>query len=253
MDEYRNTFEPDWVYNRLLEICKTTEERAYSMDHKFRFSFLLKHVAPLIKPGLKVANIGLSIFDPIMREIVEARSSTYCSLVPNDDYVKSFNNPSYNAIKKVIYDVTQPGSRVNENGGYDIIPFYETLEHLLAPDETVLANISRILNNRGLLFGSIPNAVKAGSRLNILLGRNIYWTKTDIINGVFGGYGHTREYTVTEISKLLENLYTIRRIYGFSPNGSKVTRKILNFPPTTWKAVIFFEAAKKDIPYVGGE
>ncbi|MEM3193099.1 MAG: hypothetical protein QXP36_12510 [Conexivisphaerales archaeon] len=251
MDEFRNIFEPDWIYNRLLEICITAEERIYAMEHKFRFSFILKHVAPLIRPGLKVANIGLSILDPIMQEIVVERSSTYCSLVPNNEYLKSLNNPSYNSIKKVVYNVVQPETCVNENNGYDIILFYETLEHLLAPDEIILANISRILNNGGLLLGSVPNAVKAGNRLNILLGRNIYWTKPNIINGVFGGYGHIREYTVSEVSKLLENLYTVRRIYGLSPYGKEITRKILNVLPTTWRDVIFFDAEKKDIPYVG--
>ncbi|MEM3859861.1 MAG: hypothetical protein QW478_10730 [Candidatus Micrarchaeaceae archaeon] len=245
MDEYRNTLEPDWIYNRLLKVCVTQEERDYAMFHKFRFSFILKHVVPLIRPGLKVANIGLSIFDPIMQEIVEAHSSTYYSLVPNDEYLKTLNNPSYNSIKKVVYDVSQSGNRVNENSGYDIILFYETLEHLLAPDETILANISRILNNGGLLLGSVPNAASAYNRLGLLLGRNIYWTKTNIINGVFGGYGHIREYTVAEISKLLENLYTIRRIYGFSPYGNEVTRKILNVLPLSWRSVIFLRLRKR--------
>lgn len=150
-------------------------------------------------------------------------------------------------LKKVIYDITIAYDSEHEIiPKYDIVLFYETLGHLLASDGLILRNISALLNYDGFLLGSVPNALLLAARLNMLLWRqNIYWPKDAIINGVFGGFGHIREYTYSEVKELLSRDFKIFNLYGYSPYGSNNIRKIWNILPKSWSSVIFFEARRK--------
>lgn len=240
-------YDPDWIFHTLLESCVSEDERTYASDHRFRFSMMINNLIPYLKPGMKVANIGLSILDPLMLKILKLYSVDYQVIVPNDHYTELLTNGCFNKIPKSIFDITAPKHEYSANlKKFDIVMFYEVMEHILAPDDLIFLNISRLIKNDGFLLGSFPNAAKLESRLSILLGRNIFWTKDKIINGVFGGYGHLREYTFSEISSLISQNFSIRRIYGYSPYGSTQARRFLNLLPKYLRAVIFVEAVKKN-------
>ena len=248
MNNVYSEFQPEWVFKELLRYCETEEERRYASDHKYRFSFMLRRIIPYVAEGMRIGNIGISILDPLIEKEVRRKSAYYYSIVPNTEYLGLLRNSSFDGIKKEIYNVTTPHKEDKEiNLKYDILLFYETLEHLLAPDELILSNISSLLKDDGLLLGSVPNALKAGGRLNVLFGRNIYWSKDWIINGVFGGFGHIREYTYSEVTELLSKEFKILSEYGYSPYGGNKIRKLLNTFPRSWRAVIFFEARKDGI------
>lgn len=208
---------------------------------------MINNLIPYLKPGMKVANIGLSILDPLMLKILKRYSVDYTVIVPNAHYAGLLNNENFDNIAKDIFDITASKHEYSASlEKFDIVMFYEVMEHLLAPDDLIILNISRLIRKGGFLLGSFPNAVKLGSRLNILLGRNIFWTKDKLINGVYGGYGHLREYTFSEISGLISQNFSIRRIYGYSPYGHTSLRRFLNLLPESLRAVIFVEAIKKN-------
>ena len=97
----------------------------------------------------------------------------------------------------------------------------------------------------GFLIGSVPNSVKLGSRLNIIFGKDIFWKKNDIVNGVFGGNGHIREHMFPEVLSLLSTNSHLLRSYGLSPYGTSTLQRLLNLLPKSFRAVIFNEATKK--------
>lgn len=60
------------------------------------------------------------------------------------------------------------------------------------------------------MFLAVPNAASFINRLKLLLGKNIHWSKKDILGGTeFGGYGHIREYTKKEIEALVSSLFNV--------------------------------------------
>ncbi|QRF75035.1 hypothetical protein Thermo_00528 [Thermoplasmatales archaeon] len=240
-------FHPDRVYSDLLKYCESDEGSSYASFHKFRFSFMLRRIMPHVSVKMCIANIALSILGPLMREEIEKKSAEYYCIISGAEYLDVVRNASYSKIKKEVYDVT-----IAHDGDHEITLkygmelFYETLEHLLAPDGLIPRNLTKFLNNGGLLLGSVPNAVKAERRLNFLLGRNIHWPKDATVDGVFGGFGHIRAYTYSEVTELLSKEYKVLDKYRFSPYGSSKIRKVLNLLPNSWIAVIFFEARKKE-------
>ncbi len=218
-------FDPDWIFNALLEFCHSDDDITYASDHRFRFSVMLNNLIPYLKPGIKVGNIGLSILDPLMFKILRNAEVDYRIIIPNTYFAEKLNNKAFNGIPKYIFDITTTKIELSTNRErFDIVMFYEVMEHLLAQDDIIFSNVALLIKDHGLLLGSVPNAAKLGSRLNLLLGRNIFWPKNKLINGVYGGYGHLREYTFQSSS----------------------IRIFLNLLPKTLRAVIFFEAVKKD-------
>ena len=231
------------ICKRVLPICENDADREYVFAHRFRFSFIFSKMLPKIKPGMCVANIGISVFDPFIKEIIEELSASYFNLVPNSEFTNRLHNSNFDNLNTQILDVCSPNPQLKGNHLFDIVLFYETMEHLLAPDELIIKNISNILNSHGKLMGSVPNALSIGRRIDVILGKNVHWPKKDIVSGVFGGYGHIREYAKYEIKNLLLNEFRYIQLYGYSPYG-KYIRYLTRFLPTSFRSIIFFDATK---------
>ena len=238
-------YRPDSIYDKLLPYCEKNEDKEYIQFHKIRFSYILEQVESLLIPGARVASIGLSIFDILMQEIALQHSVEYNLLVPSNKFMKSFGR-SYDTLNIRLCDVTSTISNW-DNFKYDIVLFYEVLEHLPASDELIISNLSKLLRKKGILLGSVPNVSRATNRFAGLTGRNIYWKKSMIIDGVYGGFGHLREYTFLEMTELLSHDFVIRSMGGLNPYNyqMKYVRTILNVLPMRWRDIILFEAEKK--------
>lgn len=100
------------------------------------------------------------------------------------------------------------------DGSFRIVLFCEMLEHLLMNPLATLAQIHRVLEPGGVLVLTTPNVVRIGNASAIVDGSNIY----DPYSG-YGPYGrHNREYTMTELVRLLRFAgYTIDR--SFTADG----------------------------------
>ena len=239
-----NNLNIEEIYKQVLSYCQSDEERNYVLDHKIRFTYLLKKILCVIKPGFRVANIGISIFDPYLKRMVENHSSSYYNIIPNSAFRDKLSSPFFNTLNTVIYDVCSNGPNLQNNDPFDIVLFYETMEHLLVQDELIIRNISNILNENGVLLGSVPNALSLEQRIATMIGINTHWDKKDIIDGVFGGYGQIREYAIYEVRKLLSTEFTNVKIYGYSPYGGRVKLNFLNILPHSMRSIVFFEATK---------
>lgn len=78
---------------------------------------------------------------------------------------------------------------------YDLIIFYETLEHLNRWPEFVIQDISRLLKDSGTLSISVPNLVRFTNRFRMLLGIR----PTNPFKYTDDGMYHVREYCFEEI------------------------------------------------------
>ena len=86
------------------------------------------------------------------------------------------------------------------DSSFHVVIFAEIIEHLLYDPCRVLREIKRVLRPDGYLILTTPNAARLENVARLTAGENIY----DPYSG-YGAYGrHNREYTVHEMTALLE-------------------------------------------------
>lgn len=106
---------------------------------------------------------------------------------------------------------------------YDLVLCCELLEHLLINPSHMLYEIHRVLKPGGYLQLSTPNVLRWGNVFSLLKGRNI----NDCYhgNGIYGR--HNREYSMHEVSQLLEaNAFSIEWIGTRSVYGLELLNKV---------------------------
>jgi SAM-dependent methyltransferase len=109
------------------------------------------------------------------------------------------------------------------DGTYDLVLCCELLEHLLINPSHMLYEIHRVLKTGGYLLLSTPNVLRWGNVFSLLKGRNI----NDCYhgNGIYGR--HNREYSMQEVSQLLEaNGFSIDWIGTRSVYGPELLNKL---------------------------
>jgi len=206
---------------------------SYSDSHRTRLVATLQRIRQFVREGTIVGNVGLSEVDDIIKS--RLKPGKVYSIVPSQQYLNELG------LKRpddeiVFFDLTKPNRKIPMR--CDILILTEVLEHLFVDDTIVLSNIKMLLADDGLFVLTVPNAATLGHRLRLLFGRNIFWPKNEIVKGVFGGYGHLREYTFQEIKGLLEDDFKILEMEGI--NGyRKGYKRLFNVLPKTFANTIF--------------
>ena len=137
----------------------------------------------------------------------------------------------------LIYDITSNGNS-DPDFTFDYIIFTEVLEHLFQDDCLVISNLVKLLKDGGFLFFSVPNVSALGKLIYLLKGQNPYMKKSEIINGVFGGFGHIREYSFREVKKLLSNDFKIIILEGWNDYTS-IFNKLAKLLPKVYSETLF--------------
>lgn len=214
----------------------------YSKHHQIRISLSLNYLENIVKNEETIFNVGVSSTDSTLWRLAEKKKSKMYSIVPNKQFIKDLNFQSPENI--VYFDVTNPEAPLPEQQ-CDFMIMMEVLEHLFQDDNVILKNVSRIMKPSSLLFLTVPNATEFFTRIRFLLGHNVFWSKKDILNGVYGGYGHIREYTLDEVFTILEDA-GFEIIDKFAINGYRHSiTKVLNFLPISFGNTIAILVKKK--------
>ena len=212
--------------------------------HKRRFDKSLSYLKPYLLPGIRVGIVGVSDFDDYIANLFP--DVFFYNIIPElaDNVVTSKSESEH---QRVFYDVT---GDCDPPMVFDLVIFTEVLEHLFENDSKIIANLGKLLVDDGILCMSVPNAASLGNRLKLLWGRNIFWSKNLMINGVYGGFGHLREYTLREVVDLIEDDFTISTLKGINEYKSRI-RWISLFLPKTYANTIFVIARKRILKIKG--
>lgn len=141
---------------------------------------------------------------------------------------------------------------------FDLVTWSEVIEHLTENPVHTLAEIHRVLRPGGRLVISTPNATRADSIANFLAGRNIY--DPYHLGAPLKGSRHSREYTLAELTDLLEGCgYTIERaadidIYPPASRNRRAFRWLLNnvvarLTGGHYRYHLFVRARKTEAPF----
>jgi len=93
---------------------------------------------------------------------------------------------------------------------FDLVVFQEVIEHLHNSPKLVLDEIKRVLKPNGYMIISTPNLASLAKRWNLLKGRSNHWDLKryylyEYVSPPSRDYiGHTREFTLGELAKMLE-------------------------------------------------
>lgn len=141
---------------------------------------------------------------------------------------------------------------------FDLVTWCEVIEHLTENPVHTLAEIHRVLKPGGALVISTPNASRADSISNFLVGRNIY--DPYHLGAPLKGSRHSREYTFSELVELLEGCgYEIERaadidIYPAISRNRRAFRWFMNnvasrFTHGHYRFHLFVRARKGAAPF----
>lgn len=205
-------------------------KKGYFNDHEKRILLTLNLLMKYVNSDVFNATIiGFSDVVQLFMNTLGNRKITF--IVPEEfiPYIRDIGK-EYN-----FTDITKeiPSETMEK---FDLVIFTEVLEHIFASDKMVMANIFSMLVPGGTLCSSVPNIATFSNRIRLLMGRNVCWPKEDQIEGVFGGHGHIREYTIKEAIDLMRD-FQIITVQGISGYRSGLKR-LLNVLPAGFQNTI---------------
>ena len=212
----------------------------YTKIHYLRFQFLLQEINKIYHSGNKIADIGISSFTELLTSNFGVDNVS--AIVPDEDFLSNTGQPIKN-INVKFYDISK-SAFLREEEKFDIIIFSETMEHIPYDDVLLLKNLKNFINKRGYLLLTVPNIASFWNRIRLLSGKNILGTKEEIIKGVYGGYGHIREYTKSEVKMYIQKsglkiiFLTGFTGYGGSSIKGRIFRTVHKMLPSTYQSQI---------------
>lgn len=204
----------------------------YVKIHDVRIRHLLSFLIKYVQPKSKIGIIGYSIFDLMIRKSLP--NCIVYNIIPSKSFAVG---EDISPDKILIYDVSK-NEISNPDFRFDYIIMTEVLEHLFSNDSLIISNISNLMKNKGFLFFSVPNVSALGKLIHLLIGENPYMSKSEIIDGAFGGFGHIREYSYKEVRNLLSNHFRIIILEGWN-DYQNIFNKIAKLLPKVYSETIF--------------
>ncbi|MEM0133605.1 MAG: methyltransferase domain-containing protein [Thermoplasmatales archaeon] len=173
--------------------------RAYYVEHIQRIKHTIKIINQYSTDLEKIGIVGCSIFDQVFKDFFKKK--IFYNLMP-PKLIELAEDKKYTIecdLERNSIEFSPP------NLLFDGIIFTEVLEHMFFNDIEIMKNVSKLLRQGGYLFFSVPNVSALGKIIHLSVGTNPYMTKEKQINGVYGGYGHIREYSLKEAKKLVSS------------------------------------------------
>jgi SAM-dependent methyltransferase len=185
-------------------------ERSLSVSAQSRYEFVRGLVTRDLDPPARIVELGSAPGDQIAALARLGYEATSVDLGEASDEWGSGEPGVFedllekSRVKNVIWNLEEIPYPLPD-GYFDAVLLTEVLEHLREYPARSLAEIRRILKPGGRLYLTTPNAAYIMNRLRLLLGRSVHTALEDWIGGLPHAR-HAREYTFTEVRRLLEHV-----------------------------------------------
>jgi 2-polyprenyl-3-methyl-5-hydroxy-6-metoxy-1,4-benzoquinol methylase len=203
-------------------------ERNYFDEQRGRYAFMLRQVRALVPQGKAVLDVGSHLLHFAM-------AATACGYDVSGADVKYFASHPINLSRQKESGVAEvricelsSGSVPYGDASFDAVIFAEALEHLNFNPLPVAKELWRVLKPGGIAIVTTPNALRLGSRLRFLRGRNVFADLNDLCWGQPFAV-HYREYSLGEVTQLLEwagfDITVREQRYLYPTSGAKKIAK----------------------------
>lgn len=193
-------------YDELLEKTLAIIPKAqveYFKPCRDRYLALLSLIAPQLKPGARVLDVGCA--PGHMAIALTMMGCEVSGLDLNDLYLPKY--PSQEWIERLSIKAVdiENNNLPFEDGTYDAVLFTEVLEHVaVRPPSELVAEFRRVLKPTGSLLLSVPNFANISQMLAFSRQRNVMWAP----NIFYGSTDrHNREYVLGELRDLLAPVF----------------------------------------------
>ncbi len=185
----------------------------YKIDFKrFLFSLdLLSHRAPIQNKKILDVGSGIGIMAMVLKNL-GAESFGVDKFIFPDEPENFYSISDFDKLKRIweenglkIIRADAAKERLPFDDSYfDVVICDATIEHLDESPQTLFKGVHRILKNGGIFMVTTPNLANFLRRLRFLFGRSPNWDIKDYFESGSNFRGHRREFTVSEISRMLE-------------------------------------------------
>lgn len=90
------------------------------------------------------------------------------------------------------------------NNTFDLITCLDVIEHLHSSPKRALKEINRVLKKEGYIIIETPNSANLRKRISVIFGRTNFPNIEYFFNSEYPYRGHIREYTKTEVKKIIQ-------------------------------------------------
>jgi len=186
-------------------------EKRYLYGQRFRIKNTIKMLNERELANKKILDVGIGsglFMSQLRNTFPETRFLIY-GIELQDDVLELGKKRGFTIKKCNIETDNFP----YENNFFDIVFCTEVIEHTHAPVH-VIQEVNRVLKNMGMFIFSVPNVAEWQKRLLLLLGKNIYYAYNNPKNTPVKAIDlHQREYTISEVKRLLsENGFKVEGI-----------------------------------------
>jgi SAM-dependent methyltransferase len=181
-----------------LEVYANTlssDSRSYFAVHRERYRWTAELILSLMRdrePDFRLLDLGNS-FQTMLLERLFFRATIETLGFHDERYALSRRSMHYQYDLNLAYERS---GWPEPTAPFDLITFFEVIEHLHVSPHHVFAQLYSYLRPNGLLIVSTPNAASLQRRRSLLLGRNPYEALR--LNHHLDP-GHIREYTQSEL------------------------------------------------------
>jgi SAM-dependent methyltransferase len=177
---------------------------------RVRFRETLRRIPQADEVQVVLLDLGSSrAWLPFYRVLLGYREIVLNTSYPESGFVAdtlSIEGADTTGVRMAVFDVERDEFPFADES-FDVVLCLEVLEHLAVDPMAMMAEVNRVLRPGGTLVLSTPNAVRYSNVVNIVLGEQpCGWNP---YNG-FDTNRHNREYTPTEVERLL-------RVGGLTP------------------------------------
>ena len=178
-------------------------EKRYFAEQRCRYEFTLTYLEKHLMPGSTILDVGSHVLHFAMA------ASKLGYRVTGTDVQEFANHPGLK-IRRDTYGIADvrvcnlmADALPFEDETFDLLNCSETLEHLNFNPLPVIKEFHRVLRPGGIALITTPNALRLGSRVRLLIGRNTFASLHDMCFG--DPYSaHYREYALAEVKQLLK-------------------------------------------------
>lgn len=177
-------------------------EKSYFAEQRGRYEFMLRYLSGHISVGRTVLDIGSHLLHFSMAACALGYQVWGTDI---EFFVRHPLNKSRRERSGIcgikICDLSKDPLPFDDQT-FDVVNFSETLEHLNFNPLPVVKEFYRVLKPGGIAMITTPNALRLGSRIRFLMGRNIFGDLNDLCWGSLFSVHH-REYSLSEVAQLL--------------------------------------------------
>ncbi|WP_083811931.1 class I SAM-dependent methyltransferase [Terriglobus saanensis] len=185
------------------DTCGDQSRRNYLETHKTRFADILRLCRKQVPDAsARVLDIGRSELTAHLLNFY--RNVHTLGLDPLIDDGGHRETSEMVTVPHITFDLLNSQSVLSwpDCERFDLIVFSEVIEHLCVAPEFVLAALSSLLTERGILICTTPNAAEIGKRVRLVFGQNPY----ERLRLYSTNPGHVREYTRQELCSIAESV-----------------------------------------------